>query len=175
MTRRVLSLIVGLVAIAAISPAAEAETRPVQLALWNPVQVFSDDDSISGIRLNLIYGVNQNLKGLDLGLVNHVRGDGLGVQYGLIGYTEGDFTGWQNGFATITKGRFTGFQSSAYNQAGTGELFQWGIVNVGDDVSGLQLGFINVTQNLYGLQVGLINVIQSKDTLPVFPIVNWKF
>jgi hypothetical protein len=40
---------------------------------------------------------------------------------------------------------------------------------------GFQLGFINLTEKMNGLQVGLVNVIHDKKSLPILPIVNWKF
>lgn len=161
-------------ALLAATPAL-AETRPIQLSLINPIQIFPQGDSVKGIRLNLIYGVNQDVKGLDLGLINHTRGDGKGIQYGPIGLVDGDFTGWQNGIVTMTRGRFNGLQTGFYNGAGTGEMFQWGIINVGKDIAGLQVGIVNVAENLHGLQIGLVNVIKSKDKLPFLPLVNWKF
>ena len=74
----------------------------------------------------------------------------------------------------ITKGELSGMQTGVFCSAGSGEMFQWGVINVGDDISGFQLGLVNVANNLHGLQIGLVNVIKSKD-LPFFPIVNWKF
>jgi hypothetical protein len=175
MSRRVVRLLLIVAAVAMIAPGASAETRPLQLGLFSPVQIFPEDDSISGIRLNLIYGVNQDVQGLDIGLVNRVRGEGAGLQYGVVNYVEGDYAGLQNGWVSITKGEVTGVQWSGYNSAGTGDVFQAGLVNVADDIGGFQLGFVNVAKNLHGLQIGLVNVIQSKETLPVLPIVNWRF
>src|SRR5215831_18058840 len=66
--------------------AAGAEgAKPVQLALFNPAQVFNEKTSIRGLRLNLIYGVNENVSGLDLGLVNQVNGSSGALQWGLVG------------------------------------------------------------------------------------------
>ena len=48
-----------------------AQNNPFQIALVTPVQLVPEDDSVSGIRLNLIYGRNTTITGLDLGLINH--------------------------------------------------------------------------------------------------------
>lgn len=28
---------------------------------------------------------------------------------------------------------------------------------------------------IHGLRIGIVNIIRGKDSLPVLPIVNWKF
>ena len=40
---------------------------------------------------------------------------------------------------------------------------------------GFQLSLVNVAEDMYGVQVGLINIIRSKPSLWILPIVNWKF
>ncbi|NNF06228.1 MAG: hypothetical protein HKN21_05670, partial [Candidatus Eisenbacteria bacterium] len=52
------------------SSTAQAETNPVNLALFNPIQIFGEDTSVEGVRVNLIYGKNRDVTGLDLGLIN---------------------------------------------------------------------------------------------------------
>ena len=84
---------------------AQSQAKPVQLALWHPVQLFDSDTSIRGFRLDLLYGVNQDVLGLDLGLVNRTLGDQTGLQLGL---------------ANITHGSFVGLRSGAVNMAGGG-------------------------------------------------------
>jgi hypothetical protein len=144
------------------SASATAQTRPIQLALFNPVQIFPEQDAIAGIRLNLIYSRNRTVSGLDIGLVNHVTGSpSVGLQWSLVGMVDGDFTGMQTGLVGLTKGKLEGLQ--------------WGFYNSGGHVSGVQIGIVNVTDTMYGLQIGLINVIRTGGQFPVFPIVNWSF
>lgn len=139
-----------------------AQTRPINIALFNPVQIFPESNSIEGIRINLIYGKNAAVTGLDWGLVNHVGSGGFkGVQLGFINLVEGNVTGWQNGFINISKRNVEGFQ--------------WGWFNSGGHVSGFQLGLLNFADSMYGLQIGLLNFIHSGGLFPVFPIVNWSF
>lgn len=140
-----------------------AQDKPVQLALFNPVQLFDENTSITGLRISLLYGKNTRVTGLDWGLVNHTTsGVSKGVQFGLVGIVEADFTGWQDNAVNITHGNFEGFQ--------------WGIVNYAGTMNGLQLGLVNYASNIdKGLQIGLINIIKHGGQFPVFPIVNWAF
>lgn len=169
----VLLILVILVA----APALAQSERPIQVSLLNPVQIFSEDESIKGLRLNILYGKNANMTGVDIGFIaGHTTGNGKGVQWNLVNITEGDFLGWQWGAANIVGGAFTGYQLGWYNSTkGPTEGFQWGIVNTAEDMSGFQLGLVNYAKKMYGLQIGLINIISSKDKLPVLPIVNWSF
>ena len=155
---------------------AQTRERPIQIALFHPVQIFAEDTSIRGLRVNVIYGRNVSVKGLDVGLVNHNTGGiSKGLQWGLVGVVESDFAGWQNNLVNLVKGQFIGYQSGYYNDFDNGEAFQLGIVNKARDMKGFQLGLVNYTENMHGLQIGLLNIIKNKDKLPVFPIVNWSF
>ena len=156
-------LLLAAMALVLIASPALAQPRPIQIALITPVQIFSEDESISGVRWNILYGRNVTVRGLDFGLINHTTG-GLskGVQFGLVGIVESDFLGWQNNqLVNYTKGDFEGFQ--------------WGFFNYAKRASGFQLGFFNYVESMHGLQVGLINVIEKGGAFPVFPIVNWSF
>jgi hypothetical protein len=150
------------------------EAKPVQLALWSPAQIFAPGTAIHGVRLNLIYGVNAEMVGLDVGIANRTTGDCKALQYGIVGLVEGKFTGWQDNFINVSTD-FEGFQSGAYNGADSCRGFQWGFVNNTKSMRGFQLAFVNLTEQMHGLQIGLVNVIRAKDSLPILPIVNWKF
>ena len=139
-----------------------AQSKPVNIALFNPIQVFPENTSIEGLRINFIYGKNTSMKGLDWGLVNEVgKGGTTGVQWGFVNMNSGNFVGWQSGAVNLNKGDVKGFQ--------------WGWYNTGAHVNGLQLGIVNSAETLYGLQIGLINLIKTGGQFPVFPIVNWSF
>jgi hypothetical protein len=158
------SALVGLVvfALISISTPVLAQKQPVQLALFTPVQIFPEDNSISGVRLSLIYGRNVTVSGLDLGLINHTTtGKSLGVQWGLVGMVESDFVGWQNNWVNVVENDFEGFQ--------------WGLVNYANHANGFQLGLVNYAVSMKGLQIGLVNVIKQGGQFPVFPIINWSF
>ena len=40
--------------------------KSVQISLIPQVQIFREDTSIEGFRINFVYGLNANLKGFDL-------------------------------------------------------------------------------------------------------------
>ncbi|MFH1700273.1 MAG: hypothetical protein ABIE07_06765 [Candidatus Zixiibacteriota bacterium] len=162
-SRYLLSVLIILVALLIIVPSAFAQQkRPIQISVFTPVQIFNENDPISGIRLNLIYGRSVSLTGLDLGLVNHTTtGVTKGVQWGFVGIADANFVGWQDNAVNIVKGNFEGFQ--------------WGFVNYANYASGFQLGFVNYARSMKGLQIGLVNIIKQGGQFPVFPIVNWSF
>jgi hypothetical protein len=51
--------------------------KPIQLALFNPVQIAPEESSIIGVRLSLLYGKNANMNGLQLGLINIIGKGGF--------------------------------------------------------------------------------------------------
>ena len=49
----------------ALAQFAKAEdSKPLQLAIFNPVQLVPEKESITGLRLSLFYTVNKNVTGL---------------------------------------------------------------------------------------------------------------
>jgi hypothetical protein len=140
-----------------------AQNNPIQLALFNPIQIVPEGESVNGIRLNLIYTKNANVTGFDMGLVNQTTGSQLGVQWGGVNLTDGGFTGWQAGFVNISKGSSVGLQSG------------WAVNYHDGHFNGLQIALVNYTATLKGLQLGLINIIGEGGFLPVFPIFNFDF
>jgi uncharacterized protein YjbI with pentapeptide repeats len=139
-----------------------SQGEPIQLSLFNPIQIVPEHQSVSGFRFNLIYGKNANVTGLDLGLVNYSTGHQSGLQFGGVSLVDGGFLGAQLGMVGITKGNFQGFQ--------------WNAVNVHQaHFNGLQLAIVNYAATLKGLQIGLINIIGEGGFLPVFPIFNFDF
>jgi hypothetical protein len=140
-----------------------SQSKPIQLALFNPVQIFDESNAIAGLRLNLIYGRNTSVTGVDFGLVNATTsGTSVGLQWGFVNLNDGNFTGIQLGTVHWNKGKSTGFHFGIVNHAGT--------------MSGVQLGFVNLAGSVDGgLQIGLVNVIEQGGMFPFFPIVNWSF
>jgi hypothetical protein len=136
--------------------------KPIQLSLFNPIQIVPESESISGFRFNLIYGKNANVTGLDLGLVNQTTGIQNGVQFGGVNLTDGGVTGWQAGFVNISKGSSVGLQTATVN-------YHQGHFN------GLQFSIVNYAATLKGLQLGLINIIGKGGFLPVFVLFNFDF
>jgi hypothetical protein len=157
-------VILGLVlfSMVVIPMPALAQEHPFQLSLVTPIQIFPENSSITGVRIDLIYGRNATVKGLDWGFINHTTsGTSLGIGLGAVNIAGANFTGLQSGWVNWTKGNFEGMQ--------------WGLFNYADYANGFQLGIVNNANRLKGLQIGFINIIKQGGQFPVFPIVNWSF
>jgi hypothetical protein len=160
--KRFTLLVLCILVFVSMSSTVWAQSRPIQLSLVTPIQIFPESDTIGGVRLNLLYGRNVSVIGLDIGLVNHVTtGKFTGLQHGLVGIADSDFMGVQHGGVNVTQGRCEGLQ--------------WGMVNYAHEMSGLQFGFVNYARTMKGVQIGLVNIIKQGGQFPVFPIVNWSF
>ncbi|MFQ5704004.1 MAG: LA_2272 family surface repeat-containing protein [Gemmatimonadales bacterium] len=156
----------------------QAQRRPIQIALVNPMQIFPETDSIAGLRINLLFGENAAMTGLDWGLTHRTHGLFKGVQFGIVGYNDTDAMGWQSNFINVTKRKFEGFQDGLVNYVEDGGGFQFGVVNRSKTMKGLQIGLVNYAERMAGgggLQIGLVNIIRYGGVLPVMPIVNWSF
>jgi hypothetical protein len=162
MKRSLRSALLLLILLCGFNSTSFSQGNPIQLALFNPIQIVPEGEPVNGIRLNLIYTKNTNVTGFDMGLVNQTTGSQLGVQWGGVNITDGGFSGWQAGFVNISKGSSVGLQSSWVN-------YHSGNFN------GLQFSIVNYAATLEGLQLGLINIIGSGGFLPVFPIFNFDF
>jgi len=58
MKKRVLMFIFGL----AVN--VYSQNKPIEIALFSPLQIFSEEVSITGVRLNILYGNNSSITGL---------------------------------------------------------------------------------------------------------------
>ena len=114
-------VVLGLLALLLCPAAATAEDKPVQLALFDPAQVFDRDTSVRGLRLNLIYGYNRELRGLDLGLVNRTSGTTKGLQYGLVGVAEADFSATGTQLTLLNEG-VTGWRRVVAREEGASTI-----------------------------------------------------
>src|SRR2546422_5925603 len=133
--RRLPLAAVAALALAARAPGAHADGNPIQLSLFTPIQIVQADQSVSGLRLDLIYGRNANVTGVDWGLVNHDTGSGKAWQLGAVNVVGENFTGWQDGYVNLTHGRFAGLQSGGFNRSESMTGFAYGLVNVTKDRS----------------------------------------
>jgi len=187
------SLICALALVATSSARADSG---FQFGFWAPnLQIVDADESISGFRLNFIYGQNANVSGADIGIVNSTTGDFYGFGWGPgINLVKGSSRGVQwSGFYSHTAGKFTGWQAAAVTRIeGAGSVgVQTGLValsegdftgvqasffNKATTLKGLQFGMINWAEKLDGgLQIGLINYAANSDIFKVLPFVNWQF
>lgn len=107
---------------------------PLQISLFNPIQLTNEGSDVLGLRLNLFYGRNQNVNGLDLGLVNSVDDSSSGLALGLLNYSEIRHAGLQAGVVNIAKRSLYGFQIGIANYSETPFGLQFGVVNIGDKI-----------------------------------------
>ena len=163
-----------LLALVSASRAHAEGGSPIQISLFNPIQIVPETKSVKGVRLNLIYGKNADVTGFDYGLVNHTTGNEGALQIGFVNIDEKDFVGWQDGGFNMVRGEFTGLQTGLYNGSEDMSGFAWGWVNRSRNMHGVQLGLVNFTETMNGVQVGIANIIQ-KGKIPFLPIVNWSF
>ena len=134
-------------AIALLCSACSTTWTPLQGAMFNPAQIFSEDIEVRGLRVNALYGKNASVDGLDVGLMNEVEGRVRGVQLA--------------GAANFAR-KLAGVQLA-------------GIFNRSESVVGVQIGgIVNRAEALAGLQIGLLNFNRS-GLLPFFPIFNFGF
>ncbi|PJZ62844.1 LA_2272/LA_2273 family lipoprotein [Leptospira adleri] len=133
-----------------------AETiTPLQVALFNPIQLTEEESDVFGLRLNFIYGKNRNLYGLDLGLVNSVAENSGGLALGMVNYS-GSHSGLQTGVVNLSKRRLYGIQ--------------FGIANYCDSPFGLQLGLVNVGNEAYLPMLGIFTNVARKPYLGQFTV-----
>jgi uncharacterized protein YjbI with pentapeptide repeats len=157
---------------------AMAEDKPVQLALFNPVQLVPETESIKGLSLGLIYAANQNVTGLSFVFfgVNEANGDVKGVELGLGNWVEGLSHGWQAGFVNRVGSRFVGLQSGILDIT-KGDLTgaQLGAVNWAEGyVHGAQAGLFNYsTGRFIGAQLGAVNMTKGEFSGAALGIVNY--
>lgn len=157
---------------------AEDTTKPVQLALFNPVQLVPENESIKGISLGLIYAANKDVTGFSWVFfgVNKATGDVKGVELGLGNWVEGLFNGWQDGFVNYTGTRFVGLQSGIVSVTkGDFTGAQLGAVNWAEGfVHGTQMGLFNYSIGRFiGFQGGAVNVAKGEFSGAALGIVNY--
>lgn len=129
---------------------------PLQLSIWNPVQLVPEEWGVCGARVNLPYGKNQALYGVDVGFVNLVMGEGIAVQAGVLAnLVSSNFIGVQAGLLNVMADGGKAVQAGFMNCMVNGAGLQIGLGNVADNGAVAQIGLFNLsTKDLAGLQVG---------------------
>jgi len=144
-------LAAALLAVAATPFTCAAESSPVMLSLFNPVQWPSSESDVSGFRLSLLYGQCDDFAGLDIGLVGCAAGDFNGLSIGGANIVSRRLVGLQVG---LVNWNTNGDESSARRSIGV----QYGLLNYADSFLGLQDAWINISsRNMSGLQWGFLN------------------
>jgi hypothetical protein len=148
-------------------------TMPIQLAVWNPVQLAPEESSVYGTRFNLFYGKNQTVYGMDLGPVNRNETHGGGAQLGGFNAVGGVFMGLQVGGVNQVELAALGLQvAGSINHADTVQGLQLGSLNYGRRVWGMQLAGFNEARILRGFQLGVLCVGSDAQGFQVCPFVN---
>jgi len=114
---------------------------PIQLSVWEPVQLFPERFNVYGFRLNFAYGNNQNLTGFDVGAINVIAEEQGGGQLGQVNLSEsslGGCVGLMN-YTNKLRGCQLGLLNTAQNSLSGIQV--GGLMNLSDHVQGAQLHF----------------------------------
>lgn len=138
-------------AVAAFSLCVRADSAPVMLSFFSPVQYPSAQDDVSGFRLSLLYGECSDFAGLDIGFVGRVTNSFYGVAAGGVNIVSSRLVGLQLGLVNCNLNG-----DEALDRRSTG--VQYGFLNYVDSLFGLQDGWMNVSSGVMaGLQYGFLN------------------
>ncbi|OQY42944.1 MAG: hypothetical protein B6227_00585 [Fusobacteriia bacterium 4572_74] len=125
------------------------------------------DQSIKGVRLNLLYGKNTNMSGLDinilaLGETNNFTGVQLNP-FWIPGANKvnNSFTGVGIGVANIHLGQSTGVVLGFVNYTNNFNGLQWGLVNFNQRKSVINLGGVNFNQGESTVDIGFVNYAEK--------------
>ena len=151
------------------------DTTAFQLSIWAPkLQLVPPEIAISGLKLNLPYGGNNNVTGLDLGFFSINGNTNAILQVNLFNRTDEDFIGCQVGLINLS-GNSSGVNVGLLNSAESmSSGLTIGLVNTSLEPRGVQSGIVNYTEFLTGFQIGIANIV-TKSTVPFFPIINFCF
>lgn len=151
---------VGVIAAALAGMVAASAGMPLQIGFFGGnAQVCAPETEITGLRLNMVYGENDDVAGLDLGFISGAASVS-GLRLNVVNFSDEHSGGVEIGLANIARGEMVGWQCGIYNYAGS--------------MRGFQLGLINRCGELYGIQIGLVNMIES-GSVAMLPIVSWAF
>lgn len=150
----------GAIAAALAGMVAASAGMPLQIGLFGGnAQICAPETEITGLRLNMVYGENDDVAGLDLGIVGGAASVS-GLRLNVVNLSDEHSGGVELGLINVAKGEMVGWQCGIYNYAGS--------------MRGFQLGLINRCGELYGIQIGLVNMIES-GSVAMLPIVSWAF
>jgi hypothetical protein len=158
------SLISASVLLLLAAPAATTEEvhgKPIQLALFDPVQIVPKDQGVDGFRISLFYGNNRFVNGFDLGLVN-VSDSMAGFQVIVFGGAEKQFFGWQVGGVGLAGESFAGWQLGILSAAGSVDGVQTAVFSIATHrVHGVQLGAWIQSGGVDGVRIALLTLGQG--------------
>lgn len=178
---------------------AQAGFSPLGLSIIDPVQFPPDDFTVTGARLNLIWGQVQSVYGFDVGLGNVTTQSMNGIQVGALNLNRGTITaiGLQAGAIgnfNTNKANIYGVQAALGMNSNKAESVlvglgvaavnntpftkvvgaQVGLYNKAGNVYGFQIGIVNSAEYLHGIQIGLMN-FNNHGLFSVSPFLNAGF
>lgn len=189
-SRSAISAFVVVMLCSACASAPSHGWTPIQGAFFDPVQLFSEDTDVYGLKLNLPYGRTTSMYGIDVGLagyvesLNGIQANGFwnevqdinGIQLGgLPGNRAVNLNGLEVSVANIAEGRVNGIQLAAVmNDADDLVGMQFaGISNRSQQVLGIQIApLVNDAESLIGMQVGIMNFAPRATGLQIGALVN---
>jgi len=165
---------------------ASADPAPAQFSFFD----FNapDNSEVKGVRLSAIYGKSGNVSGVDFALGwsdldnltgvsfpvliggNRIRNSMTGVAFGIVNMHEGTDKGVNRGLLNLTND-VQGLNWGSINISTGKTLADVGFVNI-SDTSTFQLGVFNKTEMIKGVQIGLLNCA-SNGFFPCFPFFNF--
>ncbi len=163
-----------------------ADPAPAQFSIFD----FNapDKSEVRGVRLAAIYGKSGSVTGIDFSFglseldnmkgvsfplligANRINNSMTGLGIGIINLHQGSDKGVNLGLVNLTND-VQGLNGGLANISTGTTLADIGFINV-SDTSTFQLAFFNKTEFLEGLQIGLLNCA-SNGFLPCFPIFNF--
>ncbi len=181
---------------------AAAAVSPLAISIAPPVQFPSDEFSITGARLSVLWGHHRDTYGLDIGALGNITDQtftGIGLS-GLFNLTYGNTTAlglqaagvlnmntqktdiyglqlagganWNTAQSSVVGLQVALLANHSPNTVVYGA--QLGLYNRAQDVYGFQIGLVNFAKSLHGIQIGLVNFNET-GIFGVSPFLNVGF
>jgi hypothetical protein len=158
----------------------------LQISISPDVQLVGQDESVSGLRLNLPYGKNISFSGLDFGFLsssaqdadalqvnligNLVEQNGMGAQVSCLNVVYNSMKGLQISLLFNDNYKFNGIGVAGgfnkYTDEGNGILIAT-CGNYGEVLKGVQVGLCNISTYSTGLQIGVFNYAKNVKGLQI--------
>jgi hypothetical protein len=161
------------------------QTVPIQVSLLDPVQLFSDESDVMGVRLNVLYGSNHRVSGIDFGLCNDVQEDFAGIGIGGLVNFSGEAKGiYLAGLGNITANGVQGLEIAGFmnlfSDVSTKRSSTWkglqmsSIANASVVMRGVQIcGMGNMADNMKGIELaGIGNFVDTMSGLQFAGLLN---
>ena len=162
-----------------------SQSTNFQLGL-TPTLNIGEGEEVKGLRVPVLFGTTEKVTGVDFNMFASDVDKFTGLQggiflgagifnkgLGLINLHDGDSKGLLIGAGNLTNG-FTGLKLGIFNYSKSNSDYEFGVINYSKETF-FQLGLINVADQINGIQIGFLN-FASNGILPVMPFLNfnWK-